>query len=50
MLSWVAMGRLTAYCEADLNVWDLAAGALMIREAGQRLFIHDISIADLYES
>jgi len=39
MLSWVAMGRLTAYCEADLNVWDLAAGALMIKEAGKCLII-----------
>jgi myo-inositol-1(or 4)-monophosphatase len=37
MLSWVAMGRLTAYFEADLNVWDLAAGALMIEEAGGRV-------------
>ena len=50
MLSWVAMGRLTAYCEADLNVWDLAAGALMIREAGQCLFMYEICIAALYES
>lgn len=34
MLSWVAVGRCTAYFEADLNVWDLAAGALLIQEAG----------------
>eukprot|EP01035_Chromulina_nebulosa_P017362 gene17362-22910_t len=34
MLSWVACGRITAYYEADLNVWDLAAGALIIEEAG----------------
>jgi len=34
MLSWVAIGRLTAYFEADLNVWDLAAGSLIIQEAG----------------
>lgn len=34
MLSWVACGRLTAYFEADLNAWDLAAGALLITEAG----------------
>ncbi len=26
MLSWIACGRVTAYFEADLNVWDLAAG------------------------
>eukprot|EP00981_Chlorochromonas_danica_P014010 scaffold7227_cov229-Ochromonas_danica.AAC.3 len=34
MLSWVAVGRLTAYFEADLNAWDLAAGSLLIKEAG----------------
>ena len=27
MLSWLACGRVTAYFEADMNVWDLAAGA-----------------------
>ena len=37
MLSWVAVGRLTAYFETDLNAWDLAAGALIIREAGGRV-------------
>ena len=34
MLSWVATGRLTSYFEADLNVWDIAAGSLIIQEAG----------------
>ena len=34
MLAWVANGRLTSYFEADLNVWDLAAGSLIIKEAG----------------
>jgi myo-inositol-1(or 4)-monophosphatase len=34
MLAWVACGRLTAYFEADLNAWDTAAGALIVREAG----------------
>lgn len=34
MLSWVACGRVTGYFEADLNVWDLAAGCLIIQEAG----------------
>ena len=37
MLSWVACGRLTSYFETDLNVWDLAAGCLMIEEAGGRV-------------
>ena len=34
MLAWVASGRLSAYFEADLNAWDAAAGALLVREAG----------------
>lgn len=34
MLAWVANGRLTAYWEYDLSSWDIAAGALLILEAG----------------
>ena len=37
MLAWVAAGRLTAYFECDLNAWDTAAGALLVREAGGRM-------------
>jgi myo-inositol-1(or 4)-monophosphatase len=33
-LCWVASGRLDAYYETGLNLWDLAAGALIAREAG----------------
>ncbi|PSC06962.1 inositol monophosphatase [Alsobacter soli] len=33
-LAWVACGRYDAYWEQGLNSWDLAAGALMVREAG----------------
>lgn len=33
-LAYVAAGRLDAYWEEGLKIWDLAAGALMIREAG----------------
>jgi myo-inositol-1(or 4)-monophosphatase len=36
MLAWVANGRLTAYWEYDLSSWDIAAGALLIKEAGGR--------------
>jgi len=36
-LTWTAMGRLTAYFEADLNAWDAAAGALLVQEAGGRV-------------
>jgi len=33
-LAWVAAGRLDAYWERDLSPWDLAAGSLLVREAG----------------
>lgn len=33
-LSYVAAGRLDAYWEDDLKAWDVAAGALIVREAG----------------
>ncbi|WP_017812668.1 MULTISPECIES: inositol monophosphatase family protein [Paenibacillus] len=40
-LAYVAAGRLNAYWEVGLNAWDLAAGALLVQEAGGR--IGDIS-------
>lgn len=33
-LCWVACGRLDAYYEADLAIWDVAAGMLIASEAG----------------
>ncbi|SDX36218.1 myo-inositol-1(or 4)-monophosphatase [Marininema mesophilum] len=33
-LAYVAAGRLTGFWELDLNAWDLAAGALLVMEAG----------------
>jgi myo-inositol-1(or 4)-monophosphatase len=33
-LAWVAAGRLDAYWERNLSPWDLAAGILLVREAG----------------
>lgn len=36
MLAWVANGRLTCYWEYDLSSWDIAAGALIVTEAGGR--------------
>jgi myo-inositol-1(or 4)-monophosphatase len=39
-LAWVAAGRLDAYWERDLSPWDLAAGMLLVREAGG--FISDL--------
>ncbi|MBD8893701.1 inositol monophosphatase family protein [Roseibium litorale] len=33
-LAWTAAGRLDGYWEHNLNSWDLAAGILMVKEAG----------------
>lgn len=35
-LAYVAAGRLDAYYESVLNIWDVAAGILLIQEAGGR--------------
>ena len=36
-LSWVACGRLEGYWEFYLNPWDVAAGVLLVQEAGGRV-------------
>jgi len=36
-LAWVACGRLDGYFEAGVQPWDIAAGVLMVREAGGRV-------------
>jgi myo-inositol-1(or 4)-monophosphatase len=33
-LAWVAAGRLDGYWERDLKPWDMAAGSILVREAG----------------
>ncbi len=33
-LAWVAAGRMDGFFEIGLNAWDVAAGALLVREAG----------------
>jgi myo-inositol-1(or 4)-monophosphatase len=36
-LAWVAQGRFDGYWERDLGSWDLAAGMLLVTEAGGRV-------------
>jgi myo-inositol-1(or 4)-monophosphatase len=43
-LAWVAAGRFDGYWEEGLHPWDLAAGLLMVREAGG--FVSDLSGGD----
>jgi myo-inositol-1(or 4)-monophosphatase len=33
-LAWVAAGRFDGYVEHNLQAWDVAAGILLVREAG----------------
>lgn len=33
-LAWVAAGRFDGYWEREVNLWDIAAGTLLVREAG----------------
>ena len=37
-LCYVACGRFDAYFEYSLNAWDVAAGALIVQEAGGHVF------------
>jgi myo-inositol-1(or 4)-monophosphatase len=43
-LAWVAAGRFDAFWERDLSPWDMAAGLLIVREAGG--FVSDIDGGD----
>jgi myo-inositol-1(or 4)-monophosphatase len=36
-LCWVACGRIDAYYQRDMKLWDYAAGALIAAESGARL-------------
>jgi len=43
-LAWVAAGRFDGFWEEDLEMWDIAAGILLVREAGG--FVTDFRGAD----
>src|SRR5918998_2787596 len=43
-LAWVAAGRFDGFWEEDLKIWDIAAGILLVREAGG--FVTDFKGAD----
>lgn len=36
-LAYVAAGRLDGFCQYELRPWDIAAGAVLVREAGGRI-------------
>ena len=45
-LAYLAAGRLDGFWEIELNIWDIAAGALLVREAGG--YIGDFSGRDKF--
>jgi myo-inositol-1(or 4)-monophosphatase len=45
-LAWVAAGRFDGYWESDLKPWDVAAGVLLVKEAGG--FVTDFRGGDRY--
>ena len=44
-LAYVASGRLDGFFHNKINIWDVAAGALMVEEAGG--IVNDINKFDL---
>jgi myo-inositol-1(or 4)-monophosphatase len=45
-LAWIAAGRFDAYWERDLSPWDMAAGSILVREAGG--FVSDLDGRDAF--
>lgn len=47
-LAWVAAGRLDGFYERNLKPWDMAAGSLLVEEAGGRVSTYDGGAFDPY--
>ena len=43
-MAYVAAGRYDGYFQNDLNIWDIAAGIILVKEAGGLLNEIDLSI------
>jgi len=41
-LAYVASGRLDAYIERTINIWDIAAGGLMVESSGGEMFLKQL--------
>ena len=39
-LAYVASGRLDAYIEAGIRIWDIAAGVLLVQNAHGKILMH----------
>jgi len=49
-LAYVAAGRLDGFWELKLKPWDVAAGALLVREAGGTVTTFDGSVYDIFNN
>ncbi|MFN4174706.1 MAG: inositol monophosphatase family protein, partial [Parachlamydiaceae bacterium] len=47
-LAYVASGRLDGYWERGIQAWDMAAGMLLVTEAGGTISSYDGSEVDIY--
>lgn len=47
-LAYVACGRLDGYWERGLSVWDIAAGVVLVREAGGMVTAYNGTEVDVY--
>lgn len=47
-LAYVACGRLDGYWERGIKVWDIAAGSLIVKEAGGKISAYDSSELDIF--
>ena len=43
-MAYVAAGRYDGYFQHDLNLWDIAAGIILVKEAGGILNEIDLSV------
>ncbi len=41
-LAYVACGRLDAYIERTINIWDIAAGGLMVEQSGGEMYLKNL--------
>ncbi len=47
-LAYIAAGRLDGYWEKGLKIWDMAAGVVLVREAGGKVTAHDLTDFNFY--
>ena len=46
-LAYVAAGKLDAYSEKNLSIWDICAGVLLVKEAGGKVTLTDGEVWDI---